>query len=243
MTSPDYKRPFDPADFRGYFTWTKKLSKKLAGEFLYHACYYSELTEIIEKNKLSLRSSWAIDLPEHGICDVPGVWCGLNYFVNGNHYGPFLIQFPLSVLEGKQFIAFRRGVKTERNRYFFVQYDSMIPIYSFKGDIWRQVNAEAYFAKNNNSTISKKIGGIGGIYDIVLTSQVKLNNSVSISSVDHKKCIPGKCNGVRRIKSRKKLRELAKKIVEKELLDSDIIEKAIKKYPDIEGEILEITIE
>ena len=240
MTLPDYKRPFDPGDFRGYFTWTKKLSRKLTGEYLYHACHYSELTEIIEKNRLSLRSSWAIDLPEHGICDVPGVWCGLNYFANGNHYGPFLIQFPLAVLEGKQFIAFRRGGRSERNRYFFVQYDAMVPIYSFKGDIWRQVNAEAYFAKNDNNTLSKKIGGI---YDIVLTSQITLDGSVSISSVNHDKCIPGKCSGARRVKSRKKLREFAKNILKKELMNTDIIEKAIEKYPDIEGEILEITIE
>ena len=144
------------------------------------------------------------------------------------------------MLEGKQFIAFRRGGKAERHRYFFVQYDAMIPIYSFKGNIWREVNAESYFTENKDKTLSKKIGGI---YDIVLTAQIFLDEHVSISSVDHDKCIPGKCSGARRAKSRKKLRELAKELVKKELLDSDIIAKAIKKYPDIEGEILEITIE
>jgi len=131
MTLSDYQRPFDPIDFRGYFTWSKKLSKKLNGEYLYHACHWDELKNIIKKNSLPLRSRWAIDLPEHGVCAVPGVWCGLNYFYNRNHYGPFLIRFPLSVLEGKQFIAFRRGDKSERHRYFFVQYDAKIPIYSF----------------------------------------------------------------------------------------------------------------
>jgi len=240
MTLPDYKRPFDPDDFRGYFKWTKKLSRKLNGEFLYHACHYSELKEIIDKNKLSLRSSWAIDLPEHGLCDVPGVWCGLNYFANKNHYGPFIIKFPLSVLEGNQFIAFKRGGRTERHRYFFVQYNAMIPIYSFKGNIWREVKAEAYFNENKDKTLSKKIGGI---YDIVLTNQIAFDEHVSISSVAHLKCIPKKCNGVSMYKSRKKLRKLARELVKKELLDTNIIEKAIKKYPDLEGDTLEITIE
>lgn len=240
MTLPDYKRPFNPADFRGYFKWTKEFSRKLDGEFLYHACHYSELTKIIGKNKLPLRSSWAIDLPEHGIVDVPGVWCGLNFFVSGNHYGPFLIKFPLSVLEGKQFIAFRRGGRLERHRYFFVQYDAMIPIYSFKGDVWRTVNAEAYFAKNNDNTLSKKIGGI---YDIILTSQIPLDDSVSISAVDHDKCIAGKCSGARRVQSRKKLRELAMELVREELLQTDIIERAKHKFPDLEGETLDISIE
>ena len=240
MTLPDYKRPFDPGDFRGYFTWTKRLSRKLDGEYLYHACHFEELKKIIKRNSLSLRSSWAIDLPEHGICDVPGVWCGLNYFYNGNHYGPFLVRFPLAVLEGKQFIAFRRGGRSERHRYFFVQYDAKIPIYSFKGDIWRAVNPEAYFAKNGDDCLSKKIGGI---YDIVLTNRISLDDSATISAVDHDKCIPGKCNGSRRLKSRKKLRMLAKEILKNDLLDSDIIEKSIRKFPDLEGESLEIMIE
>lgn len=240
MTLPDYQRPFAPSDFRGYFTWSKKLSDKLAGEYLFHACHFEELEKIIQRNRLSLRSSWSIDLPEHGVCDVPGVWCGLNYFYNGNHYGPFLIRSPLSVLEGKQFISFRRGGKSERHRHFFVQYDAKIPIYSFKGDIWRSVNPEAYFSKQDDGSLSKKIGGI---YDIVLTDRISLNSSVTITAVDHDKCIPGKCKGARRLASRKKLREFAKEILKEKLLDSDIIHKYIQKFPDIEGETLEIMIE
>jgi len=240
MTLPDYQRPFDPSDFRGYFTWSKKLTEKLAGEYLYHACHFEELQKIIKRNRLVLRSSWAIDLPEHGVCNVPGVWCGLNYFYNGNHYGPFLIRFPLSALEGKQFIAFRRGGKSERHRYFFVQYDAQIPIYSFKGDTWRSVRPEAYFTENDDGTLTKKIGGI---YDIVLTNRISLDASVTVSSVGHDKCIPGKCNGSRRGVSRKKLREFAKEILKDDLLDSDIIEKYINKFPELEGENLEIIIE
>ena len=240
MTLPDYQRPFDPSDFRGYFTWTKSLSKKLDGEYLYHACHFEELEKIIKRSSIALRSKWEIDLPEHGICEVPGVWCGLNYFYKFNHYGPFLIRFPLSVLEGKQFIAFRRGGKSDRHRYFFVQYDANIPIYSFKGDIWRSVKPESYFAEGNDSRLSKKVGGI---YDIVLTSRISIEGLVNISTVDHNKCIPGKCNGSRRLESRKKLRKLAKDFLRNDLLDSVIIQKYINKFLDLEGESLEIIIE
>lgn len=240
MTLPAYKRPFDPSDFRGYFTWTKQLSKKLDGEHLYHACHFEELKTIIKRNRLPLRSSWAIDLPEHGVCDVPGVWCGLNYFYNGNNYGPFLIRFPLSVLDGKQFIAFRRGGQSERRRHFFVQYDAKIPIYSFKGDIWRAVNPKAYFSENSDGFLTKKTGGI---YDIVITSRISLDDSVTISTVDHNQCISGKCNGSRKLASRKKLRTLAKERLKYELIDSEIIKKYINKFPELEDETLEIAIE
>lgn len=240
MVLPDYQKPFDPDDFRGYFQWKKNLTRKLPEEALYHACHFSELKKIIKKNKLSLRSSWSIDLPEHGVCEVPGVWCGLNFFIDGNYYGPFLIEFSLSVLEGKQFMAFRRGRETERLRYFFVQYDSMIPTFSYKGKKWRRVKAEKYFDENINNSIEKKSGAI---YDILLTTPISLDDNVSISSVNHPKCISGKCNGVSRKKSQKKLIKLATKLVKKELYDTDIIEKAIVKYPDIEGEIIDLELE
>lgn len=241
MILPSYKRPFEPDDFRGYFKWTKKLSNKLKGNHLYHACHQQELLEIIEKNKLTLRSKWSINLPEHGLYDAPGVWCGLNnYFVNGNYYGPFLVKFSLSVLEGRQFMVFRRSVRSERDRYFFVQYDAMIPIYSFKDDIWRQVKAEAYFQENNNGTLQLKKGGI---YDVVITDQIQLDGSVSISYVNHKKCISGKCNGGNRNKFREFIRQEAKKCLKESIIDTGIIEKTIKKFPDVEGEIFEIVIE
>lgn len=240
MTLPDYERPFEPADFRGYFKWTKILSKKLKGNHLYHACHRKELQEIIDKNELTLRSSWSIKLPEHGLRAVPGVWCGLNYFFKGNHYGCFLIQFSLSVLEGKQFIAFRRGGQSKRNRYFFVQYEAMIPIYSFKGDVWRRVNPEVYFQKNKDETLRLKDRAI---YEVVLTSRVSLDESVSISGVNHEKCIPVKCNGSSKGHSRKVVRQIAKKMLKKDIFDMGLIKNIIKKYPDIKGETLTITIE
>ena len=240
MKSPDYQRPFEPEDFRGYFKWTKIMSKKLKTNFLYHACHKDELEDIIDNNELALRSSWSIKLPEHGICEIPGVWSGLNYFVSGNFYGPFVIEFPLSVLEGKQFIAFRRGGRAERNRYFFVQYDAMIPIYSFKGDVWRRVNSGVYFSKDGDRTLQLKTGAI---YDIILTSPIPLSAATSLSGVKHNKCIPGKCKGLSVVKSRRIMRIIAKRILTNSIIDSGIIKNFIDKYPDIEGETIEIEIE
>ena len=239
MKSPDYQRPFEPKDFRGYFKWTKVMSKKLKNNFLYHACHKDELEDIINGNELTLRSSWSIKLPEHGFCEIPGVWSGLNYFVNGNFYGPFVIKFPLSVLEGKQFIAFLRGARAERNRYFFVQYDAMIPIYSFKGNIWRRVNSDVYFDEDDGKTLQLKPGAI---YDIVLTSTVPFSAAMSLSGEKHNKCIPGKCDGLSVVRSRKIMRRIAKGILKKNIIDLGVIKNFINKYPDIEGETIEIEI-
>lgn len=240
MTLPNYKRPFEPEDFRGYFKWTEALSGKLKNNFLYHACHEKELKEILDRSELTLRSNWSINLPEHGLCEVPGVWSGLNYFFNGNRYGPFVIKFPLSVLQGKQFMAFRRGGQSERKRYFFVQYDAMIPIYSFKGDVWKRVNPESSFGNADGKILQLKNDAI---YDIVLTSPVSLKKAMSIYGVRHYKCISNKCAGISSGKSRKIMREIAKGILKKEILDAGIIDNLIEKYPDIEGESIEISIE
>lgn len=237
---PNYKRPFEPADFRGYFKWTEVLSRKLKNNFLYHACHEEELREILDRDELTLRSNWSINLPEHGLCEVPGVWCGLNSFVNGNYYGPFVIKFRLSVLQGKQFMVFRRGNQSERKRYFFVQYDAMIPIYSFKGDIWRRVNSEAYFDNDSDKILQLRKGAI---YDIVLTSAISLKKAISICGVKHDKCIPNKCGGTSSVKSRKTMRQIAKEIFKNDIVNAGIIDNLLEKYPDIEGESVEITIE
>lgn len=234
MAEPDYKRSFDVEDFRGHFRWTKKMSKELGGN-LYHACHRSELIEILKKNILILRSHWALKLPTHGVCKVPGVWTGLNYFVHGNHYGPFLFKFPINVLNGKSFIAFRR--KGERHRYFFVQYEARIPIYSFKGDSWRRVNSNVYFdtSKNNMSLKDR------AIYDIILTTPLPLKN-IEVEAINHPECIPGKCNGVSRVKARKRLEKIAISYLKDQIYDQGILDKYIEMFPDIEGTNIELEL-
>ena len=235
MTLPDYKRPFSSKDFRGYFKWSKKLSSELSSN-LYHACHKDELIEILENNELSMRSNWAIKLPKHGLCEIPGVWVGLNYFSNGNNYGPFLIEWPIEVLNGKSFMVFRRE-STDRNRYFFVQYESRIPIYSFDGDLWRKVNPKVYFQKHVAGTFSHKTGAI---YDIVLTQPITLNN-VSIKGVKHPSCIPQKCSGLSTRKAQDEMLKIAIEEAEYYLNQKGITSKLLKKFPGLEGEKIELS--
>lgn len=235
MTEPDYKRHFDVCDFRGYFKWTRKLTRKLGGN-LYHACHEDELVDILDNDSLVLRSQWSLKLPSHGVCEVPGVWTGLNYFNTGNHYGPFLIEFPLSVLNGKSFIAFRR--KTGRHRYFFVQYESRIPIYSFKGKSWRKVNSEFYFDSSTKNSLTLRNNAI---YDIILTNEIPLKK-VEIIPVRHPKCIPSKCNGMSKSETRKALRKIALRHIRDEINYDEVMKPYTKKFPDITGANLELKL-
>jgi len=234
MKEPDYKRRFDVSDFRGHFKWTKKMTKNL-GKYLYHACHKKELKKILKKDSLILRSHWSLKLPSHGVCKVPGVWTGLNYFHNGNHYGPFLLKFPLSALNGKSFIAFRR--KGERNRYFFVEYEARIPIYSFKGDSWRRVNSEVYFDASTNGLRLKD----DAIYDIILTTEIPLKK-IEVEPVNHPKCISNKCNGISRPKARKLLEKIAIGYVRDEIYNDGLLDDFVKMFPDIEGLTLDIEL-
>lgn len=234
MTEPDYKRRFDVSDFRGHFRWTKKMSKQLGGH-IYHACHASELKEILKRNSLPLRSNWSLKLPTHGVCKVPGVWTGLNYFVHGNHYGPFLIKFPINVLEGKSFIAFRR--KGERYRYFFVQYEARIPIYSFKGNSWRKVKIDAYFDSSENTLNLKE----RAIYDLILTTEIPLEN-IEIVAANHPKCISEKCNGMTKVKAKRRLEKIALRYVRNEIYQKGTLDKYINMFPDIEGLNIELEL-
>lgn len=193
---PDYKRPFDGSDFRGYFTWTKTATDKRGGS-LYHACHQDELESSLESGHLQLRSEWSLVLPNHGKWSTAGVWVGLNNFTKGNFYGPFLLTFPLSVLEGRHFMVFWR--KKDRNRFFFVQYEAKLPIYAFgkKKEPYRYVSPQYYF----------KEGGANAIWDIVLTQPVSLEQA-TVSVASHPRCISGKCAGTSRAKTWEGLRKV-----------------------------------
>ena len=225
---PDYKRPFSVQDFRGYFTWSASLSQNLNGH-LYHACHEDELLDVLKSECLNLRSNWAIDLPVHGTCEVRGTWTGLNFYTNGNKYGPFLIQFPVSVLNGKQFMVFRRV--GDRHRHFFVQYEAMIPIYSFEENKWRKVNAEHYFDEDDILGLSLKPRAI---YDIILTQPLSLKRAV-IRTVDHPDCIARKCDGASASISAERLSEISKTEFRKALRSSDWYREFIKQFPDLVG--------
>lgn len=205
MALPDYKRPFEQADFRGYFKWTPTLSKRLGISVFYHACHENELQSVLFEDKLLLRSEWQLDLPTHGLWKVPGIWCGLNWFVHGNRYGPYVVEIPVARLEGRTFMAFRR--KSERSRYFFVQYESMIPVFVFgpKKTTWRTVNPVKYFTENGEKEYHFERGAI---YDLVLIQEVPFQGA-SITPVAHPGCVPGKCAGMTKSESIAGLRAIA----------------------------------
>lgn len=238
MKEPSYKRPFSPRDFRGYFTWSKVLTESLSAN-LYHACHRKELEDILKKGALQLRSKWSIRLPEHGLCEVPGVWAGLNYFNSGNLYGPFLIEFPLHVLNGIRFMAFRRK-DSDRNRYFFVQYEARIPIFSFDGEAWRRIRPKAYFDKDKKGRYSHKPGAI---YDIILTQTVPFQFARSVEAVSHPSCISGKCSGLSLRHARKQMVDIAIDEFDSRLEENGILRQMIRKFPDLEGKTVEVTME
>lgn len=230
MPEPDYKRPFDAEDFRGYFTWESRLSKRLGGG-LFHACHFNELEEVLNDEQLGLRSHWSLNHPEFDLWSAPGVWCGLNWYHKGNKYGPVVLSFPIAMLEGRTFMVFRRRGDT-RLRYFFVQYEANIPIFSREGKPWRRVNPTTYFDSDANS--SELHLKSGAIYDIVITVPLPLL-SVQIEAVSHPSCISDKCEGVSKQDSCSDLRKIGKKRL-RQLLCSDTAYRAfIERFPDMEG--------
>ncbi len=230
----DYQRPFSTEDFRGNFVWTKVLTRKLESD-LYHACHLDELRDILDDNSLGLRSEWSLKLPAHGLCSVPGTWTGLNYYSRGNLYGPCLINFPLSVLNGKSFMVFKRK-GSDRNRYFFAQYESRIPVYSFEKNLWRRVRASSYFNEDDDGLLTLKRGAI---YDIILTEPISIKNAI-IEGVNHPRCIPGKCDGMTSLKSTKVVISIARRRFNQYLKKSDFYNDFLEQFPDLEGE--EITL-
>ena len=233
MPEPDYKRPFAQSDFRGYFRWTQNLTRRLGGN-LYHACHEDELEEILAGEELGLRSDWKLKLPKHGLWTAPGTWVGLNYFNNGNHYGPCLLTFPLNVLNGKHFMVFRR-TSANRNRYFFVQYEARLPIYSFDKQLWRTVKADAYFTKRAKKLYMKT----RAIYDIVITHPIPLGD-VKIEGVEHPNCISGKCNGSSLKNSRKMVKRHAIGEWKYWMANCEEYAKIMNRFPRLDGAMVRL---
>lgn len=227
---PAYKRPFEQADFRGYLTWTGAFAAKLGGS-LYHACHKEELDEILKGNELGLRSMWEIMLPGHQTAwKSPGVWCGLNNFgAWGNFYGPLQLSFPISVLNGRKFMVFRRR-EDNRERLFFVQHESPLPVFTFKdkGKLLakRVVVPEWYFDKSAGECSLKA----GTIYDLVLTTPIPLDEC-EIHEGNHPKCIPAKCGGSASMASRIDLKRAGKKQARRLIRQSDDIQQLLKRIP------------
>ncbi len=215
-TLPDWQRPFENDDFRGFFTWDTELTARLGPQF-FHACHADEAKTVLEDGRLQLRSHFKVNHPSYGLCAAPGVWCGLNYFHHGNHYGPLIWKFPLRRLDGRTFMVFRRT--TERKRYFFVQYEAHIPIFNRAGDPTRRVQPRGFFDSRGEQLSLKT----GAIYDLVLTAPVKLAGA-ALEGVNHSSCISKKCRGASRPEARKMAHGLGVEAVREHLLnDPDLL--------------------
>jgi hypothetical protein len=228
MRIPDFKRPFHSDDFRGHFIWTDELTDKYSGTFFYHACHQNELEKILKNKELVLRSEWSFEHPMFGKWSSKGVWVGLNTFYSGNYYGPFLLKFPIHLLNGKRFMAFRR--KGERDRYFFVQYETDIPLFDKNGNIWRKVRPAVYFNEIEDSLFRKD----KAIYDIILTSAISIKNA-EIDVEDHPICISKKCSGLTSMDGRKLLREIAQEEFESRFATYPRMKSFLKQFPIMEG--------
>lgn len=231
-TLPAYKRPFEQKDFRGYFTWTDRLSEQLGGS-LYHACHREELDTILATDELGLRSTWKIHLPGHERAwQAKGVWCGLNNFgARGNFYGPCLLTFPIAVLQGRQFMVFRRN-NDGRDRVFFVQHQSPLPVFSFDDDSCmisrRIVNPGHYFEKIGTEYSLKS----GSIYDLVLTEPLALDEC-QVYGANHPHCIPAKCGRSESHLSQSAVKKAGLKRARNLIRQSPEIQKLLSTIPSL----------
>jgi hypothetical protein len=232
---PAYQRPFGERDFRGYFRWTEKFSRRL-GSLLYHACHGDEMETVLNAGYLLLRSRWQLKLPLHGMWADKGVWCGLNKFgANGNYYGPCLFKLPITVLNGRQFMVFRR-MEDNRMRVFFVEYESHIPVYSYKGQRWRVVNPGHYFEKVGDAYSLTK----SAIYDIVLTNPLPLGE-YEVGWTHHPRCISGKCRGSNSHESWKTVKRVAREHARRVVATCPEVRVLLEHLPLLHGE--EVTLD
>ncbi len=228
---PAYKRPFEQKDFRGYFTWTDRLSDRLGGS-VYHACHWDELDTILDEDELGLRSTWEILLPGHGSAwTADGVWCGLNNFgALGNYYGPCLLSFPIAVLRGRHFMVFRRN--DGRDRVFFVQHESPLPVFSFRDKSGliskRFVNPGGYFDETAGEYFLKR----GTIYDLILTQPLPLDEC-EVHGTNHPHCIPSKCARSDPPTSRASVHRVGLKQARRIIRRSPKIQKLLKTVPSL----------
>jgi hypothetical protein len=178
--------PFGPEEFEGHFRWDARLSKRLGG-LLYHGCHENDLADALEAKALPPRSDWAVELPEFGTWTAKGVWAGLNdYFGQSNRFGPCLVTLPVKVLEGHQFLVFRRPSSERRSVYTFVQHDSPLPVYLGSKERWREASLDKVFSR------LKPRGDDG--YHVLLTTPLPLTGA-AVKGVQHPACGYEGCAG------------------------------------------------
>lgn len=184
-----YDRPFSLTErFLGYFTWVEAFSEFL-GEYagIHHGCHEDELQEALAEDALQPRSVWSTELSDGSIIRRAGVWCTFNYYGSspkGNRFGPFLLDFPCRLLEGRRFALIQRS-DPDRARYTFVQHEEDQPLLP-TDPVWSVADPKAAWEEKHD----------GAIRDLILTTPLPLTG-VRITPIVHRECAPGKCSGPR----------------------------------------------
>src|SRR5690349_9799621 len=108
----DFDSPFVASELRGCFRWDEALTHdlRLVDRWLYHACHEDALRRILRRGELKLRSNVEAEVygevvSRRGLFLTPQAWHRMRL---ENHFGPFVIQIPMSELEGRRFYVFKR---------------------------------------------------------------------------------------------------------------------------------------
>jgi hypothetical protein len=143
---------------------------------------------------LFLPAACDLVLPVVGKWPVEGIWTGLNLYMDRNYYGPFQILFSLSVLNGRRFVVFQREDKGDRQRNFFFQYETDIPLFRSKENPWRPMNPKTLLNGSDAKTV----------WDLFLTQPLSLDKA-RIRPTEHPYCKKKICMGSTFDHNRKRL--------------------------------------
>lgn len=162
---PAYDRPFgSPGDtFCGEYEWTAEMTEFLGPhQYVYHGCHEPEFAAHLANGALNIISDWSLVLANNQVGARKGVWATFNNYgwsLQGNFFGPLLMEFPLSVINGKKFLVWTRS-DHNRRRYVFLEKEA-------------GVNYALPPANANNLTLrqlwEEGDGYYGTIRDLVLT--------------------------------------------------------------------------
>jgi hypothetical protein len=126
-------------------------------------------------------------------------------------------------------MVFRRT--RSRDRFFFVQYEARIPIFTRDGKINRRVKMARYFREQGQQFCLKD----KAIYVVVLTQPVALSGAV-IEGVQHPACITGKCAGVKLRSAEAVVQRLGRKVLEHHLQSDAVVRRLLSRFPSLRGQ-------
>lgn len=184
VTGPAYDRPFVMSEYLGHFAWSDRTSEQFRAKRLSHTCHWKHLGHFLDRNELGLMTRCDVVLPVVGKCPDQGIWTGLNLYTERNFYGPCQLYFRTSVLKGRRFVVFQRQDEGDRQRNFFFQYESDLPLFRSNEYPWRAIDPKTLLAQANDKTV----------WDLFLTQPLSLNK-VRIRPTAHPHCKSGICDG------------------------------------------------